>query len=155
MFRNYIFDWCIKRIWQKMTYNGWCAIKPNQNKPKYSRRMGVLTSYEVHSLSQDTLFGGGRSRLQGNQSGKGRPGSIPGWILASRLWLQNILTAPLHLYRGVRSPNKYPGYDTKQSDSKVAVMLELWRMQSTPSLPSLRYSLCPGVVAHDRALSLG
>ena len=41
---------------------------------------------------------------------------------------------------GVRtpSPNKCPGYDTKQSDGKVPVMLELWRMQSTPSLPLLQ-----------------
>ena len=34
-------------------------------------------------------------------------------------------------------------------------MLELWGMQSTPSLPSLAGSLWPGVVALDRVLSLG
>ena len=34
-------------------------------------------------------------------------------------------------------------------------MLELWEMQSTPSLPSLSGSLCPGVVAPTRALSMG
>ena len=33
--------------------------------------------------------------------------------------------------------NKYLGYDTKQSDGEVPVMLELWGMRSTPSLPSL------------------
>ena len=27
------------------------------------------------------------------------------------------------------------GYDTKQSDGKVSLILELWGMQSTPSLP--------------------
>ena len=31
--------------------------------------------------------------------------------------------------------NQCPGYDSKQSDRVVPVMLELWRMQSTPSLP--------------------
>ena len=45
--------------------------------------------------------------------------------------------------------NECPGYDSKQSDGDVRVMLELWRMQSTPSL------LWPGMVAPDRALSLG
>ena len=45
---------------------------------------------------------------------------------------------PQHLCRGVRpSPNECPGYDTKQFDGEVPVMLELWGMQSTPLLPSL------------------
>ena len=52
-------------------------------------------------------------------------------------------------------PNECPGYDTKQSDGVVPVMLELWGMQSTPSLPSLPGPLWPGVVAPDRALSMG
>ena len=43
----------------------------------------------------------------------------------------------LHLCRGVRPPNECPGYDTKQSDGEVPVMLGLWGMQSTPSLPLL------------------
>ena len=44
----------------------------------------------------------------------------------------------LHLYRGVRPLlNKCLGYDTKQSDGEASVMLELWRMQSTPLLSSL------------------
>ena len=33
-------------------------------------------------------------------------------------------------------------------------MLELWGMQSTPSLPSLPGLLWPGVVAPDRVLSM-
>ena len=33
--------------------------------------------------------------------------------------------------------NKCPGHDTKQSNSEVPVMLELWGMRSTTSLPSL------------------
>ena len=31
----------------------------------------------------------------------------------------------LHLCRGATAPNKYPVYDTKQSDGEVIVMLEL------------------------------
>ena len=62
----------------------------------------------------------------------------------------------LLLCRGVRpTPNKCPGYDTKQSDGEVPAMLELWGMRSTPSLPSLPGPLWPGVVAPDRALSMG
>ena len=41
-------------------------------------------------------------------------------------------------YDGIRPlPKEDPGYDTKQSDGKAPVMLELWGMQSTPSLPLL------------------
>ena len=32
--------------------------------------------------------------------------------------------------------NECPGYNTKQSDDEVPVMLEQWETQSTPSLPS-------------------
>ena len=52
-------------------------------------------------------------------------------------------------------PNECPAYDTKQSDGEVPVMLELWEMWSTPSLPSLPGPIWPGVVAPDRALSMG
>ena len=45
-------------------------------------------------------------------------------------------------------------YDTKQSEREVPVMLELWGMWSTP-LPSLPGLFWPGVVAHDRVLSMG
>ena len=62
----------------------------------------------------------------------------------------------LLLCRGVRPPpNECPGNDTKQSDGEVPAMLELWGMRSTPSLPSLPGPLWPGVVAPDRALSMG
>ena len=43
----------------------------------------------------------------------------------------------LHLCRGVRPHNSCPGYDTKQSDGEVLVILELCGMRGTPSLPSL------------------
>ena len=52
-------------------------------------------------------------------------------------------------------PNECPRYDTKQSDSEVSIILKLWEMRSTPSLPSLPGPLWPGVVASDRVLSLG
>ena len=51
--------------------------------------------------------------------------------------------------------NECPGYDTKQSDGEVPVMLELWGMQSTPLLQSPSGPLWPGVVAPDKALSIG
>ena len=52
-------------------------------------------------------------------------------------------------------PNKCPGYGTKPSDSKVPVILELWRIQSIPSLPLLLDSIWPGVVAPEGVLSIG
>ena len=52
------------------------------------------------------------------------------------------------------SPNECPRYDTKQSDDEVPVMLGLWEMRSTPSLPLLSGPLWPGMVAPDRALSM-
>ena len=58
----------------------------------------------------------------------------------------------LLLCRGVRSPspNEDPGYDTKQSDVEVLVLLKLRGTPSTPSLPSLPGPLSPGVVALDK-----
>ena len=51
--------------------------------------------------------------------------------------------------------NKCPVYDTKQSDGKVPVMLELWGMWSTPSLPLLPGALWSGVVAPDKGSIYG
>ena len=51
--------------------------------------------------------------------------------------------------------NKCPGYDTKQSDGEVPVMLELWEMWSTPSLPLLAGTLRPRMATPNRALSMG
>ena len=57
---------------------------------------------------------------------------------------------------GVRPPlNGWPRYDTKQSDGEVPLRLELWGMQSTPSLPLIPGPPWPGMVAPDRALSMG
>ena len=49
----------------------------------------------------------------------------------------------------VDSPKECPVYDTKQSDGEDAEMLELWEMQSIPSLPLLLGPLRPGMVAPD------
>ena len=57
------------------------------------------------------------------------------YILLSRLGLLNTLTASLQ--RSKTAPNECAGYDTKQSDGEVPVMLGIWGMQSTPSLPLL------------------
>ena len=68
--------------------------------------------------------------------------------LGSRLWLQNTPTAPLQ--RKKNPFNECPGYETKQSNGAVPVMLELWGMRSTPLLSSLPGTLWPGVVAPDK-----
>ena len=62
-----------------------------------------------------------------------------------------------HWLRLCRHPtnNECPGYVTKQFDGEVPVMLDLCEIRSTPSLPSLRGPLWLGVVAPDRALSMG
>ena len=59
------------------------------------------------------------------------------------------------LQRGKTLHNKCPWYDTKQSDGEAPLMLELWRIQSTLSLPSLPSPFWPGVRAPDRVLSMG
>ena len=51
--------------------------------------------------------------------------------------------------------NECPVYDTKQSDRDFPGMLELWGMRGTPSLPLLPGPIWPGMVAPDRALSMG
>ena len=56
---------------------------------------------------------------------------------------------------GYNSPNECPVYDPKQTNGEASVMLELWGMQSTPSMPSLPGPLWLGVVATDRVLSVG
>ena len=51
-------------------------------------------------------------------------------------------------------PHKCPGYDTKQSDGEVLVILDLWGMWSVPSLPSLPGPLWPWVVVSNRVQSM-
>ena len=52
-------------------------------------------------------------------------------------------------------PQRMSWYDTKQSDGEIPIMLKLWGMQSTPSLPSLPAPLWLRVAALDRVLSMG
>ena len=73
-------------------------------------------------------------------------------IIIHQLSQQKILTASLQ--SGNPHPNECSGYDTK-TDSEAPVMLELWGMRSTPSLPLLPCPLWPGVVALDRVISMG
>ena len=55
--------------------------------------------------------------------------------------------------RGLKK--KQPVHDAKQAESEIPVMLELWGIQRTPSLPFLPGPLWLGVVAPDRVLSMG
>ena len=66
-------------------------------------------------------------------------------------------THQLRLNRGGKPlpPNECPAYDTEQSNAEATVMLKLWGMRSTYSLPSLLGPLWPRVVAPDRVLSIG
>ena len=57
--------------------------------------------------------------------------------------------------RGNTPRNERPVYDIKQSDGELPVMLGLWGMRSILSLPLLPGPRGPGVVAPDRALSMG
>ena len=57
--------------------------------------------------------------------------------------------------RVVEYTNECPEYDIKQSNGEVPVILELWRMQSTPSLLSHPGPLWPGVVVPDSVRSMG
>ena len=50
--------------------------------------------------------------------------------------------------------NECPRYDTKQSDGETPVILVLWAMWNTPSLPSFPGPLWPGLVAPDSVLSM-
>ena len=58
-------------------------------------------------------------------------------------------------YTDCISANKYPGYDTKQSNGEAPVMQEFLGMWSTPLLLSLSGPLWLGVVAFDRVLCTG
>ena len=76
----------------------------------------------------------------------------PEWSRRLRLW--NIPTASLQ--RDKTPPtNMFLLYNIKQYDGEAPVMLELWGILSTPSLPSLPGLLWPGEVAPDRILSMG
>ena len=72
-------------------------------------------------------------------------------------WLGPKNTPTISLQRGKNPPThtrRVYGYDTKQSDCEVPIMLEHWRMRSTSSLSLLIGPLWPGVVASDRVLGM-
>ena len=79
-----------------------------------------------------------------NQYLKKKNSSPVGW--GCRIHCRGLRPLPL---------NKCPEYDIKPFDGEAPVMLELWWMWSTLSLPSLLGLLLLGVVAHDRILSMG
>ena len=62
----------------------------------------------------------------------------------------------MHFCRRIKTPPpKKSLHDTKLSDGEAPVMLELWGMRRTYSLPLLPGPHWPGVVAPDRVLSIG
>ena len=71
--------------------------------------------------------------------------------MPSRLEQWKIPTASLQRSK-TTTTNECPGYDIKQSDGEVPVMLKLLRMQGTSSFSCLHW---PKVVTLDRVLSMG
>ena len=76
----------------------------------------------------------------------------PNMNLPSKLGPFNTPTAPLQ--RSKTPPNECCGYDNKQFNGAAPVILELWEMQTTFSLPLLPGPLWLGIVASDRAISM-
>ena len=62
-------------------------------------------------------------------------------------------TDPLSSRLGLKNktrPNECPGYDTKQSDGEVPVMLELWGNVEYPFISIAPGPFWPGMVAPDK-----
>ena len=74
-------------------------------------------------------------------------------ILSKLMGLLNTPTAPLPRDKTPLLMNVL--YGTKQSDGEVPVILELWEMRRSPSLPLLPGPLWPGMVAPERVPSMG
>ena len=80
------------------------------------------------------------------------------WMFSTRgkyLWLINGVGENLRYPIINLVYSNYRPKRTKQSDGEVRVMLELWGMRSTPSMPLLPGPLWPGIVVPDKALSMG
>ena len=90
--------------------------------------------------------------MWGTQTNRPKDEEIDGYVLG--LTLKKYLAQSVGVVECTDSPNMCPGHDTK-SDGEVPVMLELWGMQSTPLLPLLPGPFWPGMLALDRALSMG
>ena len=67
-------------------------------------------------------------------------------------WL--FLCSGVRLFPPPTTANECPGHDSKQSGGEIPVILELWRMRSTPSLPLLPGPQWPWVVVPDRVPSI-
>ena len=78
---------------------------------------------------------------------------IHAWLSIIKLAQSAGATLTAFLQR-VNTPHECLEYDSKQSDGEVPVMLELWQMWSTSSLPLLPGPLWPRMVAPDRVLSM-
>ena len=76
-------------------------------------------------------------------------------LIINKIIAQSAAATPTATLQTGMTSNECLGYDTKQADDKVPVMLVLWEMQCSSSLSSLPGTLCPGVVAPDRYLSKG
>ena len=82
--------------------------------------------------------------------------NLKNWFLCIQtVVLKMALVSPAGAVEYTDCTNECPDYDTKQSDGEVPVMLRLWGMRSTPSLTLLPDPVWPGMVAPDRALSIG
>ena len=75
-------------------------------------------------------------------------------ILKSPVSLSFSTQPTISLQRG-DSSNGCLGYDTKQSDNKAPVMLELWGLRRILSLLSFPAPPWPVAVTHDRVLFIG
>ena len=78
-------------------------------------------------------------------------------VLHTSIWSHNVLNGCRNVTHLCTQSDSFchPGYDSKQSDGEAPLIVELWGMQSTPSLPSLPGLIWPGFVAPDRVLSVG
>ena len=56
---------------------------------------------------------------------------------------------------GLDSSNEFPGYDINQYDGVASLILGLWEMRSTPSLPLLPGPLWPELVAPEMFHGIG
>ena len=76
------------------------------------------------------------------------------WIIGNKtIFTYNSVNCPVcwgcRIHR-LHLCNECPRYNTKNSDSGVPTMLELWGMRSAPSLPLLSGPLWPGKVAPNK-----
>ena len=120
-------SWCFQSIWAANL--NYYALLHTRGK-KSSRRSSVVDLWLILRL----IF-----KLPSQQRGTTSPKRVSrgpvGW---------GCRIHRLHLCRWVRlPPTSVLIYDTKQSDGEASVMLELWGMRSTLSLPSLPGPLWP------------